>query len=114
MSIVVRELTRADKLEVFRMATSGFKKYNQAQFEIGMTDQELEVALKQSLGIFGGSCGPDCLSVTYQGAELKIWGSWEIINPYELKPLFAGQQTIKMAREVYGIRNNSDMQLGLF
>jgi hypothetical protein len=96
------------------MATSGFKRCYFAQFEAGMTDEELEAALKQSLGIFAGSCGPDCLSVTHQGAGLKIWGSWEIINPYESKPVFAAQKTIEMAREVYGISDCSDMQLGLF
>lgn len=114
MSIVVRELTRDDKQDVFRRATSGFKRQYFTQFGAGMTDQELEAALKQSLGIFAGSCGPNQLSVTYQGAGLKIWGSWDIINPYQLKPLFSGLRTIKMAREVYNIQDSDDVQLALF
>lgn len=34
--------------------------------------RELAEALAQELGTFGGRCGPGELSLTYQGAGLKI------------------------------------------
>lgn len=113
MSTAALELTIDEKQEVFKIATSAFKKRYKNQIDKGMTDPELECALKEILGIFGGSCGPDKLSVTYQAAGLKIWGSWEIINPYKIPPLFSGIKTIKMAREIYRIQNRDDNQLAL-
>ena len=44
----------------------------------GMSDDELAKALASEIGIFGGRSSPDGISLTYQGAGLKIWNSWEI------------------------------------
>lgn len=78
-----------------------------------MTEDELKEALETSLGIFGGSGGPGRVSVMFQGAGLKIWGGWTTANHVVTPPLFAGEQTIAMAREVYGIANPNDDQLQL-
>jgi hypothetical protein len=71
-------------------------------------------ALRDELGIMGGSGGPGQPSITFQGSGLKIWASWESINMVQDKPLFAGRSTIVMAREVYGILDPSDRQTSLF
>ena len=108
-----RPLTRAEAEEVFRIATTGFQKRFAAEILAGMADNALEKALKQTLGIFGGSCGPARLDVIYRGSGLKIWGSWVVINHVTTKPLFSGAGTIAMAREVYGIADPSDGQMAL-
>ena len=79
-----------------------------------MTDEELGSALEWVLGIWGGSCGPGDLDVSFQGSGLRIWASWAIRNHRKDKPLFAGAATIAMAREVYGIANPQDRQMRLF
>ena len=53
-----KPLTQADKELIFKQATSGLVHWHGNQFEKGMTDEELENALKNTLGIFGGSGGP--------------------------------------------------------
>ncbi len=107
-------LTREDRTEIFRIATSSFLRRYGDRFERGMTDELLAEALQASLGIFGGSGGPGRPSVTYTGSGLRIWGGWHIVNHVTEKPLFAGNATITMAREVYGIRNPDNKQLNLF
>lgn len=108
-----RPLTQADREEVFRLATRSLVKNRGDKFADGMTNEELEAALKHCLGIFGGSGGPDRLSITYQGAGLKIWGAWHVQNHITTPPLFAGAQTIKMAREVYAIPDPDNKQMSL-
>lgn len=76
-----------------------------------MTDEELAEALAFELGIFGGSEGPNALSLTFQGAGLKIWISWETHNHVTMKPTFEGKSAIAMARLVYSIKNPADRQL---
>jgi len=56
---------------------------------------------------------PGELSLTYQGAGLKIWISWDICNHAATKPTFEGKSTIAMARLVYGIKDPADRQLAL-
>lgn len=107
-------LTQCEKEEVFRQATSGLVRFHSAEIKAGMTDEALEAALKRVLGIFGGSGGPDILSITYQGAGLKIWGGRETLNHVLDPPLFAGQATVQMARYLYGISDPDDMQMSLF
>lgn len=107
-------LSRADLELIFRKATSGFVHCYEAQFSRGMSDGELRRVLQESLGIFGGSGGPDGPSITYRGAGLKIWGAWEVINHVTTAPLFSGNATIAMAREVYGIAGPDMDQLDLF
>lgn len=109
-----QELSQTDRREVFRLATRPLVKSHSDRFAGGMTDDALEVALRQALGIFGGSDGPARLSITFQGAGLKIWGAWQVINHVTTPPLFAGKQTIEMAREVYGIVDPDNPQMRLF
>jgi hypothetical protein len=80
----------------------------------GMSDDELAKALASEIGIFGGRSSPDGISLTYQGAGLKIWNSWEIENTHEQPPTFQGRATMAMAREVYRIKDPADSQLALF
>jgi hypothetical protein len=98
-------------------ATGGFSRSNERWAERaarGLTDAELAEALSFELGIFGGSCGPGMLHLTFQGAGLKIWISWESHNHVTMKPTFEGQGTIAMARVVYGIKDPADRQLILW
>ena len=78
-----------------------------------MRDDELKSALEMALGIFGGSGGPNKLSISFQGAGLKIWGGSHVVNHIQEKPLFAGAQTVATAREVYQIPNPNDQQMRL-
>lgn len=113
----IRPVTEADRREGFVKATGGFSGAKTRWAERaarGMSDPELAAALADELGIFGGSCGPDCLSLTYQGAGLKIWISWEIQNHVTTRPAFEGKATIAMARQVYGIHDPTNRQLALF
>ena len=109
-----RPLTEADRTEIFKLATHGFSKQFAEAIKHGMTDQELQAALSRTLGIFGGSSGPDRFSTTFTGSGLRIWGGWHIVNHVKEKPLFAGRRTIAKAREVYGISNPDNKQLNQF
>lgn len=107
-------LTEADKRAGFLRATasmSGAKERWAERAARGLTDAELAVALAHELGIFGGSCGPGLLGLTYQGAGLKIWVSLEIHNHVTMKPTFEGKATLAMARLVYGVKDPADRQL---
>jgi hypothetical protein len=103
-----RPLTQEDKELAFRKATASFLNRYADQIAAGMSDDDLALALQATLGIFGGSGGPDQLSITYKGSGLKIWASWHVHNHVAEKPLFAGKATIVMAREVYGIADPED------
>jgi len=107
-------LTEADKTEIFKIATRGFPRRYADGIENGMTDQQLEVALSETLGIFGGCGGPDRFSTTFTGSCLRIWGGRHIVNHVQEKPIFVGKQTIAKAREVYGIPDPDNKQLDLF
>jgi len=113
---MTRPLTEADKREGFIRATGGFVRAKERWAERaarGMTDAELADALAFELGIFGGSTGPNSLSLIYQGAGLKIWISWNIQNHVTARPTFEGKRTIATARQVYGIKDPADRQLSL-
>jgi len=107
-------LTPDEKHEAFCRATRFFVERYAEEIAQGMTDIQLETALKNYLGIFGGSCGPGSLDITYQGAGLKIWASREIHNHVLEKPIFEGMATVRMARELYKIADPADTQLPLF
>jgi len=109
-----RSLTREEKEDVFRIAARSLPARYSKEIEAGMTDEELISALEQVLGIFGGSAGPDCLSVTYKGSGLKIWGGWHTVNHVTEAPLFQGKQTLAMARLLYNIQDPANKQMGLF
>lgn len=114
---MTRLLTDADRREGFIRATGGFSGAKTRWTERtarGMTDAELAEALAFELGIFGGSCGPGMLHLTFQGTGLKIWISWESHNHIAMKPTFEGKATIVMARHIYGIKDPADKQLALF
>ena len=106
-------LTRQELIEVFKLATKGLVILYGNQFESGMGDAELKSALEQVLGIFGGSGGPDRLSVCFKGSGLYIWGDRQSFNHVKAIPLFKGTATIAMAREVYGIADPNLEQLPL-
>lgn len=109
-------LTEEDKTRAFLKATGGMARAAERWKERaarGMSDRELEAALAFEMGQ-GGSSGPDGLSISQNGAGLRIWASWEIQNIHTARPVFAGKSTIAKAREVYGIRDPADRQLALF
>lgn len=111
---MTRLLTDDDKRMGFLRATGGLSRAKERwaeRAERGLCDAELAEALALELGIFGGSCGPGDLWLTFQGAGLKIWISWESHNHVTAKPTFQGKRTIAMARHVYGIKDPADSQL---
>lgn len=110
-------LTAEERRSGFIKATSsmsGARKRWQQRAKTGLTNAELAEALAFEIGIFGGSSGPGRLSLSQQGAGLKIWITREIVNLRETRPTFAGATTVAMAREVYGVRDPSDIQMSLF
>ena len=109
-----RLFTEADKTQVFKIATRRLPAVCGDKLKSGMTDAELEEALKLVLGEFGGCGGPDTYSIIYAAAGLRIWGGWYVVNHVLEKPLFAGKTAITKAREVYGIVDTQDDQLNLF
>lgn len=112
-----RPLTYADREWAFRLATSGFDANRHRWAEhaaAGLTDQQLQETLALQLGIFGGSGGPDQMDVAYQGAGLKIWAAWHVLNTVVEAPIFEGAATIAKAREFYSIRDPGNAQLQLF
>lgn len=109
-----RPLSEADKEEAFRIATRSLTKWYADEIARGMRDDELEAALTQVLGIWGGSCGPGRLDVLHQSSGLKIWAGWHIVNHVTEAPIFKGRTTVAMARQIYGIVDPDDDQLSLF
>lgn len=105
---------KADEIEhAFRRATSGFAGGMERWAERaakGMTDEELSLALKYEIGIFGGQCGPGMLGISYQGNGLRIWAD-RGIGSHRCRPILAGAATVAMARAVYGIRDPDDKQM---
>ena len=112
-----KPVTQADRVAGFIKATCSMAgssaRWNE-RAATGLTDALLADALRMELGIFGGSSGPDALSITYQGSGLKIWISWEIESLLGNKPVFEGKATIAMARLVYGIKDPVDIQYAMF
>jgi len=110
----VKSVTPKDKVAAFKAVTPRFYRDYQYMFEKGMSDAEIETALKDQFGDFGSRGGPGQLHITQQAAGLKIWISWHIHNHVREEPALVGTGTIAMAREVYGIVNSDDGQLALF
>lgn len=106
-------LTHAEREAAFRIATRSLISWYGDELKRGVTNDRLRELLGKALGIFGGSCGPDRLHVTYQGAGLKIWASREIHNHHRSKPLFEGELTVRMAREIHAILDPTNDQLQL-
>ena len=110
-------ITEQQKLEGFLIAVNSFaeasERWNERSRK-GLSDKQLQEALAYELGIYGGSCGPNDLSVSYQGAGLKIWITEDIHNPYDISPALQGNQTIRFARDTYNIKDPSDNQMSLF
>lgn len=113
-----RELSPEDKLRAFKKATHGMEGSEQRwqeRAEKGLTDYDLKAALEYEIGIYGGSCGPGEISLTFQAAGLKIWADWNSAAPDVTgKPIFQGEATIRIAREFYDIKDPIDTQLALF
>ena len=106
-------LNQRERIEVFKLATKGLVNLYGDRFASGMSNAELKAALEQVLGIFGGSGGPDRLSVCFKGSDLRIWGGRCSFNHVEEKSLFSGTATIAMAREIYDIADPELEQMSL-
>tara|TARA_R110002073_G_scaffold8068_1_gene45108 strand:- start:10726 stop:11061 length:336 start_codon:yes stop_codon:yes gene_type:complete len=106
-------LSYADKRAAFKIATSALLRWYGDELAGGASDERLSEMLVAVLGIFGGSSGPESLDISFKGAGLKIWASWDTHNTVTDKPVFSGHQTVRMAREVYGITDPTCDQLAL-
>ncbi len=113
-----KSLTQNDIREAFIHATtntSGARDRWKERAQTGLTEAQLTEALRYELGIWGGSSSTEtCPDVQFQSAGFKIWASWESMNYYNVPPVLQGQQTINMARTVFGIKDPSDKQISLF
>jgi len=113
-----RPLTESDKRTAFLAATKTFANSEnrwRQRIKEGMSDAQLEEALRYELGIAGGRSATDkCPSIAYQCAGLKIWACWQSFNHCQEKPIFEGKSTIAMAREAFSIANPENDQLILF
>ncbi len=112
-----KPLSHQDRHDAFMRAvhsTSDAKARWEQHAKTGLSDAKLQEALRNELGIFGGSTGPDMLGITYQGSGLKIWASWDGVNHCLDEPVLQGSQTIDYARQVFGIPNPDVAQLSLF
>jgi hypothetical protein len=111
-------LSQDEKRRAFLAAVCSFQNAKTRWAErqaTGLSDEQLESALKHELEIFGGRCTHDgCPSISYQCAGLKIWAGWGIVNHCQEKPIFEGAATIAMAREIFSIADTEDNQLPLF
>jgi len=67
---------RDEKLWAFLKVTGGLERWKE-RARTGLTDAQLEEALREKLGICGGSGGPCEPSISFQGAGLKICRSWD-------------------------------------
>jgi len=114
----MKNLTEEDKKNAFITAVTSYQNADnrwQERNRSGLTDAQLEEALRYELGIYGGCSGHNNRpAVEYQGSGLKIWASWGHFNSCIDQPIFEGRSTLKMAREVYQISNPDDTQLSLF
>ena len=111
---MTKPLTRADKREAFEIATRSPISWYGEEVSEGVTDERLTELLSKVLGIFGGSGGPNSISIAYSGSGLKIWAGWTTVNHVTDMPIFQGSATVKMAREVYKIADPTDDQMALF
>ncbi len=111
-----KEVTREDIEQALRRAIchiEGARERWDERISSGLNDEELEQALRYELGIAGGQCGPDMLSIDYQRAGFKIWASWGITNTYSDAPVLEGRNTMEMTRQICGIRDPADKQMSL-
>lgn len=109
-----RPLTGADKVEAFKTATRNLPKRFEQEIQNGLTDEALKEMLCSVMGIYAGTCGAGRMSVCWQSSGLKIWAAWHVVNTVREKPIFAGKATLAAARNVYGIKEPGDTQMGLF
>ena len=109
-----RPLADADMIAAFKACTRSFPERYRAQIAAGMTDAELARALDEVIGILGGaSARTEIPAIAYKGAGLKTWASWDSPDMRD-RPIFAGEATVALARQLYAIPNPSDMQMRLF
>lgn len=76
----IRPLSEADKEMILRKATASLPLKHAVAIESGMSDADLESALKSILGILRGSGGRGQPSIAYSGTGLRIWGGWNQVN----------------------------------
>ena len=106
-------LTHAEREAAFRIATRSLISWYGDELKRGVTNDRLRELLGKALGVFGGSCSPGRLHVSYQGSGVKVWASREMHNHSILKPILQGEKTVGMARDIYAIPNPADDQLKL-
>jgi hypothetical protein len=110
-------LTPDEKVWAFRKATNSVENAPKRWTErvrTGLTDEQLAAAIKYELGEMGGYCGSDGVSVEYEGNGLKIWAAHGMPHRHTETPMCAGPATLRLAREVYGIADPEEKQMGLF
>jgi hypothetical protein len=108
-------LSPDDKARALRLAAEsmeGAPKRWAERVGTGQTDDQLARALEYEFGAMGG-CSRHDIGVTYQGNGLKLWAD-RCIGSRSQPPILEGQATVRLAREVYGIADPEEKQMGLF
>ena len=114
---ISRILSEEDRKTAFVRAVtnmSGAEQRWKERTETGLNDEQLSKALSYELGIAGGNSCRNTINIAYKTAGLKIWASWQSVNPCIDAPIFEGQQTIAMARKIFEITDPADRQMSLF
>jgi len=85
--------------------SSGAKKRWKLRRGIIMSDMELRIILRYEFGIAGiVMASDDRPFVYYQAPNLKMWMSWDYPIITTQRPLYRNASTVKMAREIYDIK----------
>ncbi len=106
-------LSRDEKEYAFLVATKFFdEQYGETSAQ-GMSDTQLTEALINGLSrrlVWGG---PGKMSGQCEPVGLKIYAGRIPLEVSET-PIFEGEATLKMAREIYGIPDPDNLQMTLF
>ena len=109
-------LTHDEKLWAFRRATNAMSGSPQRWTErvrTGLNGERLADALKYELGEVAGFYGHDNgVNGGCEGNGQKIWASHGVPHRHTAEPMCQGKATLRLAREVYGIADPDEKQMG--
>ena len=109
------DLSNEDLVKAFRRATSSMSGAGERwaqRAQCAMSDKDLAIALEFEIGQIGESYfGPT--GIACEGHGLKIWVG-EFPSRHKDKPILHDAQTIRLAREVYGVADPAVKQMGMF
>jgi hypothetical protein len=116
-SLMTDDLTPDEKPWAFRRATNSMSGSDRRWTEratAGLIDEQLAEAVRYELGQYGGSSGhANGLAVEHESSGLKLWAGRGAAHRHSTPPMCAGPATLRLAREVYGIKDPNGTQMSL-